>query len=388
MKLPYPVDPDPKDIVVAALKVRQPIGDIYLCSIDSKTLQKITFFDVRRVLEEDRDVEAYLGIQRPLNSFRVDELKKYVNFGDATFPTSIILAIDDSDFVEFDEENKELKLSNTKIGEDEPKIAIANLCRVIDGQHRIAGLEAFKGASFDVMVALFVGIDISDQGYIFATVNLEQTKVRKSLAFDLFELAQSRSPYKTCHNVAVALDSVVESPFYRRIKRLGTGRDGNKNETITQSTFVDALCRYISGDPKVDRDIILRGQKLPLVGGDTLQKLCLRNLFIEEQDLLIASLVQNYFEAVKKRWPQAWDSFEVGNMLNKTNGFRALMSIFGKVYTSIAKPSNVVEVKQFLDVFKLSSLQDKDFTVAEFPPGGAGEGKLRKKLLEDLFKLG
>ena len=30
------------------------------------------------------------------------------------------------------------------------------------------------------MTAIFVGIDISDQAYIFATVNLEQTKVRKS----------------------------------------------------------------------------------------------------------------------------------------------------------------------------------------------------------------
>jgi hypothetical protein len=67
---------------------------------------------------------------------------------------------------------------------------------VIDGQHRIAGLEKFTGAHFEVMTAIFVGIDISDQAYIFATVNLEQTKVRKSLAFDLFELARTRSPYK------------------------------------------------------------------------------------------------------------------------------------------------------------------------------------------------
>ena len=62
--------------------------------MDQKLIQDITFFDVRRRIAEERDVERYLGIQRPLQPRRVDELRDYVNFIDATFPTSIILAID------------------------------------------------------------------------------------------------------------------------------------------------------------------------------------------------------------------------------------------------------------------------------------------------------
>src|SRR6266481_1632115 len=277
--LPLELPPDPDPIVerIPALRLRQPIGDIYLAAVGHKLLQKITHFDVRRVLRDQRDVEAYLGIQRPVSESRVSELHKYVNFVDATFPTAVILAIDESECVSYEEDKRELVLSNVRAGNEKPDIAISNLCRVIDGQHRIAGLENFKGNHFEIMTAIFVGIDISDQAYMFATVNLEQTKVRKSLAFDLFELARTRSPYKTCHNVAVGLDRVKESPFFERIKRLGTATPGRERETITQSTFVDALVRYISLEPKVDRDLLLRGGELVPADTETLKRLCFRN---------------------------------------------------------------------------------------------------------------
>jgi DGQHR domain-containing protein len=387
MSLPLELPPDQDPIVkrVPALRLRQPIGDIYLAAIDYQLLQKITYFDVRRVLRDQRDVEAYLGIQRPLNESRVSDLQKYVNFVDATFPTSVILAIDESECVSYEEDKHELVLSNVRRGNEKPDIAISNLCRVIDGQHRIAGLETFNGQNFDVMTAIFVGIDISDQAYIFATVNLEQTKVRKSLAFDLFELARTRSPYKTCHNVAVALDSVKESPFFHRIKRLGTATPGRERETITQSTFVDALVRYISPDPKVDRDLMLRGEKLHPADSDTLKHFCFRNLFIEGDDLKIGRVTQNYFDAVKSTWPKAWDNFGEGAMLNKTNGFRALMAIFGRVYTFIAAPGQMVPRSKFEEVFKRSSFNDEDFNTDNFKPGTSGEVKLRNELSEQLF---
>ncbi|MCK1269345.1 DGQHR domain-containing protein [Bradyrhizobium sp. 49] len=379
-----PPDPDPIEERIPALRLRQPIGDIYIAGLDHKLLQKITYFDVRRVLRDQRDVEAYLGIQRPLNEARVAALHKYVNFVDATFPTSVILAIDDSDFAYFDEAKRELVMSNVRRGNDRPDIAISNLCRVIDGQHRIAGLENFKGKDFQVMTAIFVGIDIADQAYIFATVNLEQTKVRKSLAFDLFELSRTRSPYKTCHNVAVALDRVVESPLHQRIKRLGGATPGRDRETITQSTVVDSLVRYISPEPKVDRDLLLRGQELPLADTDTLKRFCLRNLFIKGDDVAIARIVQNYFDAVRATWPAAWDDFGQGAMLNKTNGFRALMSIFGRVYTFVTAPGNMVPRSKFEEVFKRSKFKDADFTTDTFKPGTSGEAKLRNELLAQL----
>jgi DGQHR domain-containing protein len=379
------VDPDPFVRTVSALRIRQPIRDIYLAAMDHELLRKITYFDVRRVLRDQRDVEAYLGIQRPLSDARVKDLQQYVNFADATFPTAVILAIDESDCVSYDENTRELRLSNIRAGNTKPDIAISNLCRVLDGQHRIEGLAAFQGETFEVMATIFVGIDLSDQSYIFATVNLEQTKVRKSLAFDLFELARTRSPYKTCHNVAIALDSIDGSPFYHRIKRLGMATPGRERETITQSTFVDGLIRYISADPKGDRDRLLRGRKLEMADSDTLKRFCFRNLFINGADVTIGRVVQNYFEGVKLRWPTAWDDFGQGAMLNKTNGFRALMSILGQVYTHISAPGDVVSASRFEEMFKHSEFKDQDFNTDNFLPGTSGEVKLRNALREQLF---
>ncbi len=381
-----PPDPDPFSKTIRAIRIRQPIGDIYLASIDHGLLQKITFFDVRRVLREQRDVEAYLGIQRPLDDARVTDLQKYVNFVDATFPTAVILAIDESECISYDEDSLSLTLSNTRAGNERPDIAISGLCRVIDGQHRIAGLETFSGEKFEVMAAIFVGIDIADQAYIFATVNLEQTKVRKSLAFDLFELARTRSPYKTCHNVAVGLDSINGSPFYQRIKRLGTATPGRERETINQSTFVDALIGYISPDPKRDRDVILRGQTPERADSDTLKRFCFRNMFIDGDDVKIGRVVNNYFDAVRGRWPRAWDDFSQGAMLNKTNGFRALMGALGRIYTHLASPGEMVDTDRFRSMFDRSKFKDEDFNTDNFKPGTSGEVKLRNELIEQILR--
>src|SRR6266702_2325328 len=89
----FPVDPDPKSITFSCIRARQPVGDIFIASIPFDDLINMTFFDVRRVLQEHRDFERYLGIQRPLDNVRVSKLENYVNFSDASFPTSIIIAI-------------------------------------------------------------------------------------------------------------------------------------------------------------------------------------------------------------------------------------------------------------------------------------------------------
>jgi DGQHR domain-containing protein len=149
----YPVDQDVIVKKIRAFKARQPIGDIFFAKVDFKLVQQMTWFDVRRRIQKERDVEKYLGIQRPLNNSRVDDLKQYVNFIDATFPTSIILAIE-SDYASYDEKRQELTVSNTKRGNKKPDIAFRNLFRVIDGQHRIAGLEGFTGENFDVLTRI------------------------------------------------------------------------------------------------------------------------------------------------------------------------------------------------------------------------------------------
>ncbi len=340
----------------------------------------ISHFDVRRVLQEERDVERYLGIQRPLEDKRVRSLSEYVNYKDASFPTSIILAIDE-EFACFDSKASEMTVSNCRIGDTKPSIHISRLAKVLDGQHRIAGLAAYSGSVFDIPVTIFVGADISDQAHIFATVNLEQTKVHKSLVYDLFSLARTRSPQKTCHNIAVALDRDQNGPFFKRIKRLGFATEGRVFEPITQATFVESLLPYLSTDPKRDRDILLRGEKLSKIFGGELYKMPFRNMFIDEKDLEIAEIVSNFFSAVKKRWPTAWDERGRGMILNRTNGFRALMRFLRNAYLEIASPGDVPSAKKFYDrVFEQMPLNDSVFSTEEFIPGTSGEARLYRVL--------
>ena len=382
MTTDLPPDPDLIRFDFPCIRARQPIGDIFVGAIPHKQLQRITYFDVRRVLRDERDFERYLGIQRPLDEKRVDKLSAYVNYKDASFPTSIILALSEG-YVEFDEKTNRMFVANFRPGEAEPSINLGQIARVLDGQHRIAGLQGFTGASdeFDLSVTLFVGADIADQAQIFATVNLEQTKVNKSLVYDLFDLAHTRSPQKTCHNIAVALDGDNKTPLYKRIKRLGIATEGRVFEPITQATFVESLIGYISNDPRTDRDVLLRGGRLSEISGDELYRLPLRNLFIRNQDIEIAQIVNNYFLAVRQKWGDAWDERGRGYILNRTNGFRALMRFFRWAYLQVAEPGDVPSQQRFHDrVFSAMRLEDRHFTVDYFPPGTSGEAKLYRVL--------
>jgi DGQHR domain-containing protein len=296
----------------------------------------------------------------------------------------VIIAIDEN-YAFFDADNLKLTIRNFRPDEDAPSINIRRVARVIDGQHRIAGLMKFvpvpPDAPFDVPVTVFVGADIADQAYIFSTVNLEQTKVSRSLAIDLYELARHRSPFKTCHNVAVALDRDEDGPLYHRIKRLGFATAGRKFEPITQATFVDGLIPYISADPKGDRDLILRGR--PLERSSRSEGEIFRTMFIEGRDLEIARTVSEYFYAVRDRWSVAWDNTERGAMLNRTNGLRALMRALGFFYKKVGTPDRVVMREKFLPLLWNVPVSDADFTVENFPPGTSGEAKFRRILVGD-----
>ena len=64
------------EIILPVIEVVQRIGTFYAASISARELVQISYSDVRRI--EERDVEKYLGIQRPLDEKRVKQIKKYL----------------------------------------------------------------------------------------------------------------------------------------------------------------------------------------------------------------------------------------------------------------------------------------------------------------------
>lgn len=355
------------------VELMQPRGPFYVGAMLHSQVLSIAFADVRRM--EERDIERYIGIQRTLDDARVKELKKFVQTEDASFPTSVILAVGGSD-VSYDPENRIMRIRKDQ-----------NIARIIDGQHRIAGLVNYEGPKFQLIVTIVIDADIEDQAYMFATINLHQTKVNRSLVYDLYDFAHKRSPQKTCHNIAKLLTSREGSPFYHRIKILGRA-SGRGKELLTQAAIVEKIIVHISKNQisaMHDRDQIRRNN--PLVRAtreEELKGLFFRNLFIDDRDEEILMIQWNFFAAVSQRWATAWNTLEEGYVLNRSLGFAALSRILSLVLVDIGKFDAVPTVEKFLEYLSMAKLEDHDFTRQRFVPGGGGEASLFLELAEQL----
>ena len=379
-----------RGIEFPVMRISQPIGDFYVGKMSAKDLVDISWFDIRR-LSGDSDLDQYLGIQRRVSSTRVSEIAKYVRLSDATFPTAVILAVEgrctEIQSIEYGDLPGTFFIMNlsNKTGDldDDNTILFRGIARVLDGQHRIIGLKesGLQLETFHVNVCIFVDADIADQASIFATVNLAQTKVNRSLVYDLLSYSRARSPERTCHTVTVNLDRTEKSPFYRRIKRLGVSTEGRFGEVLTQATVVKAMLPYISIDVLKDRDIGKRKGRWQADENFDKEMLIFRKWFVEEKDEEIAKQIMHFFEAVRRRWPTAWQSTDKGNMLPRTNGFRALMSFLRPAYNEL-RDGEFVKMSIFLELLQSVKLKDRDFNTQNYKPGSSGERALYHHLME------
>ena len=247
------------DVRIPVFSVTQPIGQFYVGVIRADELLRICKFDYRRMQYNVGGYPEVLGIQRKLNEKRVDEIRRYLSTVDACFPTSVVISLDERCATIEETERQGFLILHVHPYEDnstpELSLSLDQVAIIIDGQHRLKGLEEANADEFELSLSVFIGIDEGTQASIFSIVNLAQTKVNRSLVYDLFSLAKDRSPERTCHEIAVALDSLPDSPFHNRIKRLGVATEGRFGETLSQATVVKGILPYITKDPMLDRDI-------------------------------------------------------------------------------------------------------------------------------------
>ncbi len=279
-------------------------------------------------------------------------------------PTGVVLAVDQN-CAEFDL-NGEMILKPYEADFSEDSISLDKVAKVLDGQHRIAAFLNEAGnydetlsnsfSDFQFNVVIFIGLDIDEQANIFATVNLAQTKVSRSLVYDLEGLSKTRSPFKTCHQIAVALDGAdTKSPLYHRIKRLGVKTKGREeSEPLTQAVFVESLIKLLSPQPFADRTLYMKGKKPKFVSNTELQKFPFRNLFIAEKDNDIAIILFNYFTSIQNKWPTAWQGIQQqGNILPRSNAFKAFMRYLKIAYQRIVHTEfgRIPDVEEFAAIF-------------------------------------
>ncbi|MFJ3377126.1 DGQHR domain-containing protein [Pseudomonas sp. NPDC086112] len=359
------------------LRVSQPIGDFYCSVMRARDLYEISYSDVRRLEDEQGGdgLDTYLGIQRELNPSRVKRIREYVAAVDATFPNSIIVAVDER-YVTLEDNVLWIKYPDDQKG----KIA-----KILDGQHRLAGFEGTdfcysspngERVDFELLVTIFVEADLHTQAQVFTMVNQNQTKVNRSLVYDLESLALARSPTKSAHQIASLLNSKIGSPFYQRIKRLGLKTPGVATELLTQAAFVENLVKLISKRPSLDRDILLGRKKnffgmkdKTLSNMDRLdfKRLPFRKSFSEGNDSVVAANVYNFFSAVAECWPDSWRFDNKSSALNKTVGLIALMRLLRDAYNDAVAQGqvdygDVVEEHDFLKFLRGSGIKDNFFS--------------------------
>lgn len=362
----------PDSVKICGCFARQPIGEFFVGVISSEILCHITFTDTRRL--NSREIESYAGLNRPINAGRVKEISQYVETAEATFPNSIIVAIDSENIVAQDERSLTIKVKE-------------DVAKIIDGQHRITGLRKAETATFELVVSIFVDIPIEDQAEIFSTINLKQARVDKSLVYDLFDLSTERSPQKTCHDIAKGMNFDKDSPFFERIKLLGRNPkllDGSilYRAPLTQAAFVKHLLPMISDDPDRDRDLIKKGQFVECSSASRERGAVFCKYFINEEDEIIAKILGNYFNAVRDVFPDEWNTYD--NPLSKTIGYGALMRLLKTDIFPIGEQEKDLSSAFFKEYIRRLK-GNINFTFQEFAPAGSGESKLYEALRNTIF---
>src|SRR5205085_2676335 len=102
-------------------------------------------------------------------------------------------------------------------------------------------------ANFELPVVFMLDMEPQDRAYVFSIINSKQTPVSSSLIFDLFGLAQYRSPRRTCHEIARALNAKEGGPFFQTLKMLG--QKTLPTQSLTQGSFSKYLLKLISRTP-------------------------------------------------------------------------------------------------------------------------------------------
>lgn len=420
-----------KPLELNVIKVKQRVGDYYIASIKAEDLLAISYVDRMRMVDGEDDRASYLGIQRTLKNERIKKISDYVKTMDASFPTSILLSITE-DCAELNEEENKLILKplpeeiikeRIELGLISPldengnesyelkSLKFSGIAKILDGQHRLAGLaHAIKSLEnvqitlfedennqkllkslkeFELNVSIFIGYDLHNQAKLFGIVNLAQTKVNKSLIYNLEEYAETRSPQSVCHNIAKIIDEQKKSPFYERIQMLGCKTEGRfYKEPLTQAVFVESLMKMISKDPEKERDLLKRkgltsrGRYLEHSQKDK-KKYIFREFFENKKDGELLDVIWNYFDAIKDKWPNAWNNIDT-SLLPKNNCFRAFMRYLQDIYIELVNKENegIPSKEEFLTKLQDFEITDEDFdsNKQNFPRGDGGMSKFYKYL--------
>lgn len=358
--------------------------------------QKVLYNDVvadNNLLDVEGNANYY---QRRLDTRRLREIKKYIYNSildekenvavSALFPTAMILAVRCEDMPEA--ENDIINITFDQ----------QNRLYIVDGQHRLMAMrQLYEDLSMTLTLSdderyildylelykfnctVLVNFDIWEQGQVFVNVNFKQKPVNKSLYYDVFgaEYIDSADPKHLernkiylAHELTRFMNECPDSPFYRKIKMLGTGKG-----YVSQSFFVEALL------PLFKDTGIWYYDSRSVAETSYILKECESELF-------------NYFLTVSRAFSKYWNNVEKVNLICKTTGIGALTRLMSILHRQLPLSITqnfkyIVPGKEYLDyIYSISPYIE---AIVEFQDELFGEKSVYRRaggkgLEEDLFK--
>ena len=319
-----------------AIRVQQPLGTFYVASIPARDLLDVCYSNPAELREESSYIE---GTQRLESEKRLKEISDYIETHEAAFPNAIILGAnydlngvyaDDPEIAwRIEEQNGAYRL----VVPHKRKLA-----SIIDGQHR---LKAFafcedKFLDMELLCAIYIDLPVPFHAFLFSTINFNQKKVDRSLAYNLFgfDIESSNSKAWVPETLAVSLARRLNSDdtvFKGRIT-LGVLRDvprATEGFSVSMATVVDGILKLISKKPKKDRTDLMkltvekRSRSALKPDGSPI-----RFMYLEGFDQAIFEIIVNYFRCVDE---YLWQSPNNDPYISKTVGIQALFDVLAKL---------------------------------------------------------
>jgi DGQHR domain-containing protein len=351
-------------MIINVFTFEQPAGTFYFGKSSARDIAHIASFNPRKYDPITQTTSG--GVQRKDSSRRISEIAEYSKTRDASFPTPVILALREGTYT----------INGNRLTIEEERSA-----DVVDGQHRIRGLIAADTLDrFELPVVLLLDPTEEEKALIFATINGKQTPVPASLVYDLFGVTKARSPQKTAHEIARALNNSSDSPWQGRLKMLGRKTPGSE-ESLSQGTLIKFLLPLITMDAAKDMEL-LKNNKKPILYPN-----CVFNeYFYSEEDAVILKILLNLFNAVAKVWPNEWNNPN-DYILTKTTGYTGIMKALPDLVIKGKEIGNLTE-DYFHAIFvctkSLIEADDKRLVSSDFQSSSIGEANFKNYILNGL----
>lgn len=374
-------------IKIPILKINQNENSYYLGKIKVKDLASIATNKIRRTYDKQKlkgyfididnqitneiqqgniwylkDILSDPNIQREQSKERIYEIAEYLSKENTLFPNSIIINL--SSISPNEDINKLIKIDAEFLEFDSSKV----VATVIDGQHRLAAFNYISDSqlkkrlmdSFELIITIFVGLEVPQQAELFATINGKQKPVNKSILYDLSELSEEEyTELMTAHLIVKWFNVTENSPWFGMIKMLGAGEG-----MVSQAAFVDGLLPLFE-----ETTVKSNSKRIPIF----------RLLFLKKEEKKIISILYNYFKTIKEFFPNEWNNPEY--ILTKTTGLGAMLKLIPSIYYYLHSTNSEYNIHDYVSL--INKLEGFDFKSIKYSGGGEA---LQNQLFLDLKK--